>query len=418
MPVQYNLPENSAFSPEDAAKYAQLPYYLALVESKLFQNNQVFTKLFGKMSWQAKQGHTVHGIRGEPTPVGGLLTYPNPINQDPKKNVYETQEVAEDATIKWHDFDSKEINFLPSWEAFRENQVDFAHKDLVRQMQQYNENFLMSYILQKTPIVYVASSKGGNLLEAPIVPYGTDVTDTTAALAKNQAWFADMAAKADRNCTLAVLDNLAAVMSDDLGVPYYEGGMGNDKDNQMVQGKYVLVGSGEVLRNLKWDPDFSRFRNVNFDMTTSNFKGSIFDSFTYKCQHYPLRWLDDGTVITEPEITNATDHRTVMNPAYVNAPNEMLWAVGDSAFKNIKIGPPPSEFASKNMSKAKFYSMNWNGEIMITDQFLLKDANGQPSLNNRGRWLKLMSTLTMGAMPINGRYLIPVPFKRKRAAIV
>src|SRR5437016_10828773 len=135
MPVQYSLPEyTGANNIEDVNKYNKLPFYLALNEAKLFAQWQVYNQLFGKISWQPNMGTTLRGIRPEPTPVGEALFFPNEITAVPNKDVFETLESKEDATLKLHDFDSNQFHFLPSFQDFRENQLDFNHSDIVRQL--------------------------------------------------------------------------------------------------------------------------------------------------------------------------------------------------------------------------------------------------------------------------------------------
>jgi hypothetical protein len=63
--------------------------------------------------------------------------------------------------------------------------------------------------------------------------------------------------------------------------------------------------------------------------------------------------------------------------------------------------------------------MNWNGEIRITDQFLITRgtiAGGDfyQELNDDGRFLKLKGTTVHGILPGERYNVLPIMFKRIR----
>src|SRR5438552_3628948 len=121
MPVLYDLPEYLiANNIEDVNKFQKLPFYLAMNQSSMFPKWNVYNSLFGKISWQPNMGTTLRGVKAEPTPVGRALFYPAEVTSIPNKDIFETTESAEDATLKLHDFDSNQFHFLPSFQDFRE----------------------------------------------------------------------------------------------------------------------------------------------------------------------------------------------------------------------------------------------------------------------------------------------------------
>lgn len=413
MPVEYDLPEyQGADSIEDVNKYNKLPFYLAKLEAEMFPTWQVYNRLFGKINWKPNMGPVIRGVRAEHTPIGQSEFFPVDLQQTPNKNVYETLETSEDAALKWHDFDSKLFHFLPSFQDFRENQLSFNHKDIVRQIAIANDLFIRTAAIQKAPYIYVCGAKNGDkLTSSPVVPSGTSITSANAA--KNTAFWEAQIARVGSNLSLAELDYLTAVFRDDLNAPFFEGVTNSPRDNDLIKGRYVAIGSLEAFQQFKWDPDFAPMRNVNLSIVNDGFRGSIFDEITWKAERYPLRIAADGTR-PFPELVNESDSRTRPNPDYVKAEWEVMMFVGADAFKTINVGPPPSEFSAKAMSREKFYSMKWNGEVQLTDQVLVQYADGQYDTNVRGRFLKLISTAIMGMIPCNQYNYLPVLFKRKR----
>lgn len=436
MPVEYDLPEYiNANSVEDVNKYNKLPVYLAKLEADMFPRWQIYNRLFGKIDWKPNMGKTMRGVRAEFTPVGQQEFYPNDMDQTPNKNVYEPSETTEDTVLKMHDFDSKQIHFLPSWQDFRENQLDFSHKDLVMQIAVSNDLFIRAAAFQKCPYVFIPANRTAGERQLIVAPITAGGSITSANTAKNTGWFQQMVPKIGTNLTLAAIDYAVAVLRDDLGAPFFEGTVNTPKDNELIKGKYCLVGSSEAYQQFKWDPNFSQFRNINLSIVNDGFRGSIFDEVTYKTERYPLRFLADGTrpapeiTLLDPAQTGVAtvnpsqgsanvSGRTRPNPDYVNAPYEVAWLLGADAFKTIKVGPPPRAFSAKKMDMSKFYKMNWNGEVQLTDQVLVKYGDGTYDTNVRGRFLKLISTAAMGMIPCNQYNCLPILFARRRVAVV
>ncbi len=92
--------------------------------------------------------------------------------------------------------------------------------------------------------------------------------------------------------------------------------------------------------------------------------------------------------------------------------------LGDCYAKTIKIGPPPKEFATVNMSAKKFYGMRWNGEVQLTDQILITNQDGSISLNSYGENLQFQSKLTLGYLVGERRNAFPMLVKRSRPSVM
>ena len=155
----------------------------------------------------------------------------------------------------------------------------------------------------------------------------------------------------------------------------------------------------------------------------------MFGKVTAKLDPYPLRFTDDGSFIA-PQTVDASTHKVVPNSNYTaiaaasdtKASLEVAFLVGADAFKTISVGPPPKEFASKNMSAKKFYSMKWNGEVTLTDQFLIPNSGtalsdtGTQDLNVYGDYLKFISQAVFGGIPGDSRHCLPIVYRRRRTS--
>jgi hypothetical protein len=205
----------------------------------------------------------------------------------------------------------------------------------------------------------------------------------------------------------------------------------------MIKGKYVLVCSTELWSSLMWDDDLvgastggRRLAPANMNLINDGFAGDLWGKITVKFDPFPLRFLDNGAWINPQSVTN---NKVVPNSVYTNiitgettaaACNEVAFLCGADAFKAISVGPPPKEFAGKNISKKKLYSMNWNGQIDLTDQFLVPTesttdiTNGGAEgwdLNVYGDFLKFISQTIHGGIPGDARHCLPIVYRRQRA---
>lgn len=421
MPAYYDLP--AAFgnaSVEDVDKFNSLPYYLVMNEVAQFPRWNIWDRLFGSIDWEPNMGDIMRAVTPQPSPVGDVFFFPQNVTADPNKNIYETAESTEEARVKWHRYESKQFNFLPYFRAFWKNQIKYTHKDIIRQVQVSNNNFIRTAVWFKSPQVYVA---GKGLLDAPV---GDGNTALTAADSKTLAWLSGMVAQADTNLSLRVMHNTVSVLAEDIGAPAFEPGAGNGngpKDNAGLENRYVMVGGTDAWRQLYLDPTLPDLKNDSLDLAFGAFKGSLFGGqLTYKCDPHPIRIhrATDGTItVPAPQIVNNTNKKVYVNPYYRDAQYEVAFLLGADAFQTIKIGPPPAEFASGNMKASKFYSMRWNGEIQLTDQILIQRgtvAGGDLTyeLNRYGTQLQLIGQATHGILPGEVRNAMPIIYQRMR----
>ena len=433
MPAIYDKPAAFANATvEDADRFNKLPFYLVKNEVAQFPNWEVFSKLLGDIDWQPNEGNTMKGVTPQRSPVGRSFFFPQAITSAPNKDIYQVTESTETAIVYVHDYESYQFSFLPSFNSFWKNYLKFANDDIVRQIATSNNQFIETQMYQSAVNVYCAGT--GIVTGAPT---GTMNAALNAAGSKTSAWLVATANGAGpgtgviQNLTLRDVYNAALNLQEDFAAPPFEGGKSSPADNGGLSGKYCLITSSEAWMTFMFDPDVQQLKPLNLDLIFGEFKGLLFGTTTVKINRYPTRFcLADvkdlaGNVIysagtpVPPEIYDATDNKWKPNPYYTSltsAPLEMAWMLGKDYGKNIKVGPPPKEFSTTNMSAQKFYSLRWNGEVRLTDQVLIQYADGAYDLNHYGKQLKFISEVTHGYLPGERRYGFPILFLRKRPA--
>ena len=226
-------------------------------------------------------------------------------------------------------------------------------------------------------------------------------------------------------------------LQEDVQAPTFERQQNAPKTSEMLKGKYVLICSTEAWASLLWDADLksagssNRLAPANLNLIHDGFAGDLWGKITVKFDPHPLRFMDNGAWINPQTVTN---NKVVPNSAYTKisttasdavASNEVAFLCGADAFKAISVGPPPKEFAGKNVSKKKLYGMNWNGQIDLTDQFLvptasttdITDGGGDGwDLNVYGDYLKFISQTIHGGIPGDARHCLPIVYRRRRVA--
>lgn len=439
MPSLYDKP--AAFQNaniEDANRFQQLPFYLTRNEINEFANWNVFDQLFGDIDWQANEGNVMRGVTPQRSPVGRSFFFPNDITGAPKKDIYQVTESYEDARVKLHDYESYQFNFLPSFTAFWKNYLQFANKDIVRQIACSNNQFIETNLWFNAPNVYLAGS--GIQSGAPI---GMGNAAGTAAGSKTAAWLIAAVNGSPgtpgvlQNLTLRDMYNACMALQEDMAAPPFSGVKNMPKDNVGLSGKYVAVLSTEAWSNFTFDPDVTNKLNglapCDLNVLFNEFRGLLFGTTTVKFTRYPIRFntvdiVDAGGTVLypkglpiAPEVFDVTDQKSKPNPYYtslISAPYEIGWLLGDSLCRTIKVGPPPKEFATTNMSAEKFYSLKWNGEVRLTDQLLVTFDDGSIDLNHYGKQLKFISELTHGYLVGERRYGFPLIYERRRPVLL
>lgn len=424
MPSRYNLPRTAeTWNQQDVNLFNKLDFYLATLEAQYYPKWQLFNKLFGSIKWQANQGNVMKGVRAEHSPIGRQMFFPNNITSAPKKDVHEVREVTEEARIKRHLYESPQFAFLPSFTDFRREQIPFAVDDLTMQISVADDQFARSTIFHRSPYVYI-SGKGsvaagafaGNEIVSAPVGDGSDDGST----AKTTAWLQEAASYVGNNLGnlgFKAIKKVATIFGEDIRAPFFEAGANQPVPNEVLKGKYLLVGSNEAFEYLSFDDFVLANKEITRDVLNAEFNGTIGSRVVWKSERFPLRMKADGTFpapeVREGDANAYNKGEPVPNPDYVNAPYEWAFLIGGGAYKMIKVGPPPKEFASP-MSEEKFRKLNWNGEVKITSDILINYGNNILDTNKYGEYAQLIASTVHGIIPCNRRYVLPILYRRVR----
>ena len=442
--------------------FNKLDFYLVKNEVALFPKWNVYDTLYGSIKWQPNMGDTLQGLTPTPSPISRSTFAPNVLADAPLKDIYKIGERNESAKLSYHRYESTRFRFLNSFESFWRDQLSYAHKDIVRQIQTSQNQFIRTLMWYQTPDVFIAKNGSGylsssvnldgdaekaSLTQDQIRTIDGDddrTASTSAAIGEGGGQeFRDSLATGGSGqeagvLTLKDLYNAMLVLQEDVQAPTFDRQHGTPKTSEMIKGKYVLVCSTELWASLMWDDDLvgastggRRLAPANMNLINDGFAGDLWGKITVKFDPHPLRFMDNGAWINPQTVTN---NKVVPNSVYTNiisgettaaACNEVAFLCGADAFKAISVGPPPKEFAGKNVSKKKLYGMNWNGQIDLTDQFLvptasttdITDGGGDGwDLNVYGDYLKFISQTIHGGIPGDARHCLPIVYRRQRAA--
>lgn len=445
------------------AEFKKLDFYLARNEVAQFPKWNTYDSLFGSIKWQPNMGNTLNGLTAMPSPVERITFAPNTLDSFPAKDQFSVGERFETAKLGAHRFESSRFRFLSNFESFWRDQLQYAHKDIVRQIALANNVFTRTLMYYQTPDAYVCNrglssqmTLGTNIVkrafsgdDVRLVVNGADgittatSTDTDSVvdnvsnaggeLYRNE-FGANNAGTRAGNLTLKDIYKAMLHLQEDVQAPTFDRLQNAPKQSEFIKGKYVLICSTEAWSSLMWDADLkagddgnARLGSANLNLLQDGFAGDLFGKVTAKFDPYPLRFADAGAWVV-PQTVSATTHKVVPNPNYtaISADSdaigsyEVAFLVGADAFKTISVGPPPKEFASKSMSAKKFYSMKWNGEVTLTDQFLIPNGGtalsdtGTQDLNVYGDYLKFISQAVFGGIPGDARHCLPIIYKRRR----
>ena len=464
---------NSAVDKTGSA-FKALSYYLAKNEVALYPKWNIYDQLFGSIKWQPNMGSVLTGTTPTPSPVLRTTFMPEVLTNFPKKDQFTVGERTEDASLGMHRFESNRFRFLSNFESFWRDHLSYAQSDIVRQIQNANNTFIRTLMYYQAPDAYVVgqglssqiahsgSIKKTSLAQSDIrtIENGLDTAGaTTTAIAQSSgdqfrqdctdgsAGGSDDGDVPASTISLKEIFKAMLVLQEDIQAPTFDRLHNVPKTSEMVKGKYVLICSTEAWASLLWDTNLrtghttagaTQLAPANLNLLQDGFAGDLLGKITAKFDPFPMRFDHNGTFVVPQKESGG---KVVPNPAYTaigdgdtgfdsdgstndagNASYEIAFLVGADAFKAINVGPPPKEFASKNMNAKKFYSMKWNGEVTLTDQFLVPtsgtaiSATPGTELNVYGDYLKFISQAVIGGIAGDARYCLPIIYKRRRTS--
>ena len=469
-----------AASPTGGA-FKQLSFYLAKNEVALYPKWNIYDQLFGSIKWQPNMGSVLTGTTPTPSPVLRTTFMPEVLTAYPKKDQFTVGERTEDASLGMHRFESNRFRFLSNFESFWRDHLSYAQSDIVRQIQNANNVFIRSLMYYQAPDSYISgaglssqvahtstmSKQSLSQAQMRLVENGadditgTDITGGSVSIShatgqnhRNDVTVggggAGAAGSRATALTLKEIFKAMLVLQEDVQAPTFDRIYNVPKQSEMVKGKYVLICSTEAWASLLWDTNLrtghttageTQLAPANLNLLKDGFAGDLFGRVTAKFDPYPLRFDHNGDFVVPQTVTSGD--KVIPNPSYTaignggtgddndgsandagNASYEIAFLVGADAFKTINVGPPPKEFASKNMNAKKFYSMKWNGEVTLTDQFLIPTGSGSApltdaagsELNTYGDYLKFISQAIIGGIAGDARHCLPIYFLRRRTA--
>ena len=467
---------NSTASVTANQPFRSLSYYLAKNEVALYPKWNVYDTLFGSIKWTPNMGSTLNGTTPTPSPVQNITFMPNLLSSFPSKDQYTVGERYEEAQLGMHRFESNRFRFLETFESFWRDHLSYAQSDIVRQIQCANNHFIRTLMYYQTPDAYlvgkglssqvthkdanhrkrafsqgdirkitnVTGAGGGDDDKTDVVTDGS--AGQTLSKSGGKLWREDVGSAGTGTAKVGVLTlkeifKAMLVLQEDIQAPTFDRIYNAPKQSEMPKGKYVLICSTEAWSSLLWDDSLrtstsgdtdrrtTTLAPANMNLLQDGFAGDLFGKITAKFDPYPLRFAKNGDFIAPQTVVN---DKTVPNPNYTKIDTssatigsyEVAFLVGADAFKTIQVGPPPKEFASKNMSAKKFYDMKWNGEVHLTDQFLIPTGSGSnpltdaagSELNTYGDYLKFISQVVIGGIAGDTRYCLPISFLRRRTS--
>lgn len=399
------------FDVQNQAQFSKYSVYFVLNQIKFVRHWSIFGDLYATKDWKENMGPTMQGVRVEPTPITRAFFRPQAVTARANKDVFDQRENQERASVFWHKFESKLIYFLRNWQDFIKDQIKPAMADIDRQIVVANEIFNRTVMWDRAPYVYVC---GVGMVAAP----HSGPPDYTAT-PKSADWIAGQLASVDVDgLTAASLHNAYLAATEDLGVlPFNGSASGEPKENDILQGNYVLVTDREAYGQIIWDPAYERLRSQNDNHLTGKFKGPLFGNLLCRAEQYPIRFKADGSA-PQPETFSEITGDTYPNPEYTGLDSGLYgvaWLLGAEAYNTVKIGPPPEAFRGGASAK-QVKGMNWNGKTYLTDNILLKDSSNNYDTNSYGEYLRGQGTLVMGSLPARPRNAIPILYRRKRVS--
>lgn len=439
---------------QDINLYNRLPFYLVKMQLKYLKNFQIWSNLCGKVRWQPNMGQVMRSVSKEPSPHFRQFAFPNEISTIPVKDIMDVRERTVDALVLKQRFESMTLNFVPSFRDFLKDHVDKTAEDITQKITRFHDVFARGNIYTQSPYVFIPNRDDGQPeltpcpMNIPITTFdtvnlrtiftgGANTFTNPLAVPSSQAGFDASGAKDGNwmqatfplignpgNLSLNNINLMLNVMETDLRIPPFQGTLNPSGDNAPLNGKYVLVCSGEAYNQFIYDPWLLSYKQIDLNIITDVFKGSLFGRVTCRLEDLPIRISVDGT-FPVPELRelnpNAFNYgESVPNPKYTSAPFEVAFFVGyGDAYDLIEVGPPPKDFSGNGMPKG-FGNMFWNGELMITKNLLTTclDVNGNTVIdtNKYGELLQIISQATFGIVGKQKRAIVPFIFKRWRGA--
>jgi hypothetical protein len=432
MPVLWDLDRARDLPEQDRNRFMRLPIWVAQQQTKLIPLWNRWQGKYGSIKWEDAKGDVLQGILEEHSPIVSQITRPALITERPRVTQIEHTERYNFGRMRRHHFESPLIRWINNFRDFRRTQIQFAMKDITRQIGIAHDNFLRWSVVNFAPHIYIVGDTQGEGYVYNNVPSGEVVYGQ--ADPKGPAFWENMISRIGPNGTLNFrqICNIRSVARNVLGIPPWESlPSGAPKENEILKGKWMATGDGAIYESLTMDETILNIKNDKIDLINSEFMGIISGNIAFYQERFPIVFTADGQ-LPPPEITLSdipmTDDQKVhspftpdgagkngqpvMNPAYVKGPAGLMHFEGYQAFEALEVGPPPKEFSGKGISEEKFTKMDWSGVVRVTSNVFERFPDGSIQTNKYGELLQLISDVTMGIITRTPRNYMPVLYRR------
>lgn len=406
--------------------YNSLDFYLAKTQVERRKTWAIWSKFLGKQRWTPNQGDTMRLVRTEPSPHMRQFANPALLSAAARKDVMNVRETRVDVNLHHHKFESPVLNFYPSFNDFMDH-VDDHGKDIMEKMERFEDVYYRGMIFHMSPFAFCCKANGDvELVQTPFWDGLGEFNATT--MGKNTPVVTDLLARTTGSLSLLAANKMLTIMENDLRIPFFQGTGTPGGDDSPLNGNYCLVTSSEAYNMFSFDPYLQQNKNCDLDVVNQSFRGKLFGRVTCRLEDLILRCKNDATwpapelrVEAPANVYNLGE--TLPNPDYaypVNSPFEVGFMVGAQGYKAVPVGPPPSKFTGDSPPH-NFPAMFWNGEVQLTKQFLTECVDADTGevrleMNTYGEYLKFISHATYAIAPIQRRNIIPVFYRRNRAA--
>lgn len=398
--------------------YQTLPFWFAKLQVDTKDLYPTFSKLTKKRMWKPNNGPILRGVRTHSSPHLRQFINPNPISQAPKTDVMDIRESITEAQVYWQDFESPIFNFYPDFNDFMSH-IDDNGKDISEKIERANEIYLRGMMFHMSPHVFICQADGS--IKAVASPFfsGSGSFDGGVNQGKTAPFL--IANLPTGPLQLSCIEQAMTHAEINYDIPYFSGS-DLPKDDQPLDGKFLIVQDSESWNRLIYDPLVKSNRAISFDMLTNGYRGSFFGRSVSKLERFPLRYTALGTFPAPQVRTDAAEvdgGQTIVSPLYADpnqCPYVVNWLIGKNGYETIETGNPPSLFTGNKFPDAP--KMSWDGVPYLTKQILLQclDSNGNVQLrpNSRGRYIKFEASQTFGILATQRRNAIPILSLRKQ----
>lgn len=405
----------------DRSLYNKLPVYFQAKQAEQLSTWSIWSKLFKERKWEANMGNLGRVIQKEFAPTLRAQAFPNALSALAKKDIIAVRERTTDFSLSHQKFESPIFNYLPSFQDFLTNHIDFTLENVNQQVIRFNDIFARSYVFHQARYLMVPGSAADGI---SLAPQGEGNSAGTSG--KTNAYLSALIAGIANIGTLSFnAINLACSHLDDQRMRPFSGSHLPNGDSSPLDSMYALVMGSDAYNQFIYDPWLKANHQLDLNINTKGFKGNLFGRVMAKLEDMPLRIKFDTTVqpgtagyITFPapetqELNpNASNYgETIPNPNYVDAELEVAFLVsGGSPYEMVKVGPAPKQFGD----------MPWNGRVRMTDKINVPcvDENGNiyNDTNKYEEYLQLIAHSVVGIVGTQKRGILPILFRRFRGA--